>query len=385
MDLDTEAVPEEALSRRETIEAAFAAADEPPAEVVMPEPVEAATPGPTEPAEKVQTAAEKARDRAGRFAKAKAVAPVKSAVKAAPVVTKKPALVPVAPVAPAPATTTGTTPPAPGETSAALKPPASWKPAARERWNALPAEVQQEAVRRERETQAALQESSEARKSWSSFQQAVAPYAGMFQAEGASPIQAAASLFQTAAALRTAPPPAKARIVADIVRTYGIDIGMLDQALAGQAPQQSQGQQPQGQFRDPRVDELMSRLQNGERQRQEAAAQKAAGEVHAFGANAEFYEDVRQDMAYVLEDAARRGVAMSIEDAYSRAVKLHPEVSKVMAQREEAKAATATQATTQRARAAASSVKSRPTGPAPTVAPTGRRAALDAAWDAHSR
>ncbi len=72
---------------------------------------------------------------------------------------------------------------------------------------------------------------------------------------------------------------------------------------------------------------------------------------------------------------------MSIPEAYSRAVRLHPEVSKVMTQREKAEAATASTATMQRARTASSSVKSRPAGPASTGAPAGRRAQLEAAMD----
>ncbi len=88
--------------------------------------------------------------------------------------------------------------------------------------------------------------------------------------------------------------------MADICRNFGIDINLLDQALAGQAqpPQQAQ---PQQQFRDPRFDELMSRLQNGERQKQQAASQRAVQEVEEFAATAEFYGDVRQEMADILE------------------------------------------------------------------------------------
>lgn len=389
MDLDTEvAAPEAPASRREAIEAAFDAAEAPdvaPAEVVIPEPVEAREEAPGEQSKDAaaRTAAEKARDEKGRFQPKGKAAPA-VAKPSTPVAAKRPGAAPVSAAASPGATPPGEQPKP--EAAAGLKPPSSWKPAAREKWASTPPEVQQEAIRRDREVQAALDQSSDARKNWGSFQQAVAPYAGMIQAEGGSPVQAAAALFQTAAALRTAPAHTKAGIVANIVRTYGIDIGMLDQALAGQAPQPSPGQgQGQGQYRDPRVDELMQRIQNGERQRQESMAQQNAREVEDFGSSAEFFDDVRHEMADILEVAARRGVAMSLEDAYSRAVKLHPEVSEVMAQREKAKAATASLATTQRARAAASSVKSRPAGPAPTQTPAGRRGALEAAWDAHNR
>ncbi len=381
-DLDTEAAPE-GNTRRETISAMFDAAEAPePVETVTtpPEPVEAAT---TDATEAPRTAAEKARDETGRFAKGPKVTvkPTPKPIKAA--LTAKPATGAASSTA---ATTaaivSGTAPGIPGEaTATALKPPNSWKPAAREHWAKLPAEVQQEAIRRERETQQALTASDDARKNWGNYQQAIAPYMGMIQAEGGDPISAASTLFRTAAALRTAPPGHKARLVADIVKTYGIDIQLLDQELAGQAPQQTQAPQ-QGQFRDPRFDQFLQDLEGQKRQRQQAMNQQHAAEVETFGANAEFFDDVRQEMADLLEVSARRGVEMTLENAYSRAVKLHPEVSKVMAQRETAAAATATQATTQRARAAASSVRSRPSGPAPTQAPVGRRAQIDAAFDA---
>ncbi len=380
VDLDTEVAPEETSSRREAISAAFEAAEVPAPMEAAPAPVEAvdASPAP-EPAEDKRTAAERARDEAGRFAKARG-----------PKVTIKPSLTkppekaaevkPTPAAAPKQGTPTATLPPAPGETSVALKAPASWKPAAREKWAALPPDVQQEAVRVDREVRQTMQESAEARKSWSQFQAVVAPYREMIHAEGGDALASAANLFQTAAQLRTAPAPQRAKLVADIVRAFGVDIGMLDQALAGQgqAPQQPQHQAQQQPFKDPRFDELMERIQSGQRQ-------KTTQEVEDFGASHEFYEDVRQDMADQLELAARRKVALSLEDAYSRACKLHPEVSGVLEQREKAKAVNATQASTQRSRAAASSVKSKPAGPASTPAPSGRRGQLEAAMDSLSR
>lgn len=386
MSLDTEAAPSDpGSSRRDALEAAFEAAESggegetaPPAPAPEPVYAEPEAPEPA-PEAKEETAAERrARDEKGRFqtktAEKAAVKPGPAPKPAAPSPTPKP----TKPL------TNGTPPPQAAEqTSTALKPPASWKPAAREQWAKLPPEVQQETVRREREAQQTLQESAEARRNWTSFQQAVAPYEAMVRAEGANPVQAAASLFQTAAALRTAPPAHKAQLIARMVQDYGIDIQMLDQALAGQAP--APQQHAPAQYQDPRVDQLMARLQGAEQQRQQSAQQRATQEAQAFAANAEFFEDVRQEMADLMEVAARRGVSLSMEDAYNRAVKLNPEISGVLSQREQAKTATASTATMQRSRAAAASVKSRPAGPASSPAPTGRRGALEAAWDSLER
>jgi hypothetical protein len=114
-------------------------------------------------------------------------------------------------------------------------------------------------------------------------------------------------------------------------------------------------------------------------QQKQAEAAKSVQEV----AQEEFFEDVRQDMADLIEVAQRRGVALTLKDAYTRAVGLHPEISKVVSQRAAAAARTPAGAT-QRARAASSSVRS-----SPAVQPKGdrevghdMRADLEAAMDA---
>lgn len=354
-----------------------------PAEVeaveAAPEPVEVAEPIETTEA---ATKADRVRDDKGKFTKAQADATsIKAALKAA----AKPA----APVDPKPAvkpdaTTTPTTEPKPEAAKVeAVKAPQSWKPAAREHFAKLPAEVQAEVIRRERETATAMQEAAPARKFHQEFQSVVAPYMGMIQAEGAEPMKAVANLLQTAAALRTAPPAHKAQLVANMVRTFGIDISALDAALAGQpsqhaAPTQSQGVDPAS-IAARVQQQVMQQLQA---QRQAALQQKSATDVEAFGQAREFFEDLREDMADLLQSAHRRGVALTLEDAYNRAARMHPEISQVLSQREAAKAANATQASTQRARAAASSVRSQPASAPKGAQPQDLRSQLLANWDA---
>ena len=48
----------------------------------------------------------------------------------------------------------------------------------------------------------------------------------------------------------------------------------------------------------------------------------------------EFYNDVRSDMADLLDMAANRGRQMSMQDAYNTACAAHPQISKVMAGRQ---------------------------------------------------
>jgi hypothetical protein len=325
-------------------------------------PGDAADPAAPEPA------AVRPRDPSGRFAKAEKAtvpAPVAKEPKPEPSVTPQPK--------PAAEKPTATPAPKPGAESVALRAPQSWKPMAKERWAQLPAEVQQEVFRVDREHQRVMQEAAESRKFHQTFRETVAPFEAMIRAEGGEPIAAVRELLQTAAALRMAPAPHKAKLVAKMIQTFGIDVQALDAELAGEAAPQGmpQAQQP-GQFRDPRVDQLLATLQERQVHSQRTAAEQRAQEVAKFAETHEFYEDVREQMADVIELHSKRGSTLSLDQAYTLALKLLPddsEVAQVLRQRAEAKAVTATQAATQRARAAASSVKSEPTSPIGAKAP----------------
>lgn len=243
--------------------------------------------------------------------------------------------------------------------AAELRAPQSWKANIRERWSAIPPDAQQEIVRREREVSVALQQGAEARRQFDTVQKIIAPYEGMIRAEGAEPIAAIGSLLQTAAALRTAPPAHKARIVAELISSYGIDHSMLADALTGKA---SPAQEQQA-FADPRVDKLLARMEQAEQQRNQARFANSQKAVSDFAKTHEFLDDVREDMAQFIEVAKARGLTLSLEDAYTRAVNLRPEIREVIEQRSKVKAAATAQAATQRSRLAASSVRSEPAKP----------------------
>lgn len=313
-------------------------------------PTEAPTPG-------------RQRDASGKFVKGEeaSTAPVKGAKKQ-----PKPT--------PTPITTNGvpsqTPQPQPGvptQTPAPkFKAPASWSPAARERWASLHEEAQAEVDKREREITKALQEAAKPREFYSQFQQTIAPYEGLIRAEGGDPLRAVGSLLQTAVALRTAPPAHKAQLVASIVKQFGVPIEALDQALQGVLPAQPQHgaavdpAQIAAQVRQEIVREL-SQAREANLHRQTSV------EMESFGSKAEFFADVRHDAGDIMSAAARAGRAMTLEQAYNRALLVHKadpdsEIGKVLRQRDAAEAAKANTTSTQRARAAASSIRPEPVG-----------------------
>lgn len=272
--------------------------------------------------------------------------------------------------------------------------PASWKPETREHWQQLPETVRAEIHRREVEVQRTLQESAEARKTVDAVMRTIAPYEAFIKAEGSNPIQAIDNLMSTAARLRTGTAPELAQMVAGIVQQFGVGrfgngfIEALDQALAGQTPavdpQQAALEQVLNQRLAP-VQQMLTQFQQAQIAQQQQVQERAVNEVQDFLSKAEFGEDVREDMADLLETAHRRGQALSLPDAYKKACLMNDNVRAVLAQRAKAQGAQQQTNAAQRARAAAVSVS----GAAPVGAmrqeSTDVRSAIEAAIHLTSR
>lgn len=251
------------------------------------------------------------------------------------------------------------------------RPPQSWKPETRQHWQALPAEVRGEIARREGEFARAMQETAEARRFSDAVMKTIAPYEMFIKAENSNPIQAIDNLMSTAARLRTGTAPEIAGLVSQLVNQFGVGrfgpgfIEALDQALVGQTPQQDPREvQMRRQLEQEiaPVKQFMSQFQQMQ-QAQEQQLQAAAGnEVGGFLANPkyEFAMDVKDDMADLIELAHKRGREMSLEEAYERATRAHPSISKILAKRDQATAAQSRTQVAQRARSAAVSVSGAP-------------------------
>lgn len=272
--------------------------------------------------------------------------------------------------------------------------PASWRPEVREHWAQLPDTVRSEIARRESEVARTLQETSEARKTAEAVMRTIAPYEAFIKAENSSPLQAIDNLMSTAARLRTGTAPELATMVAGIVQQFGVGrfgnafIDQLDSALAGQTPKVDPQQAAIDQVINQRLAPLQSmfqQFQSAQQQQQQLVAQQAQSEVEQFLGKAEFGNDVREDMADLLEAAQRRGQSMTLQQAYDKACMLNDSVAKVMQQRRMAQGAQVQTQAAQRARSAAVSVS----GAAPVGAlkqdPTDVRSAIEAAITMNSR
>lgn len=335
---------DEELSLRDELDAAFSEhgeSDDPPAVKEAPA-AKAETPADTTSAEDAAAAESRARDDHGRFAP-------KGQQQATP--------------AQAPAAPTGAPEP---------KPPASWRPNAREKWANTDPEIRAEVTRREHEMQSVLQDSAAARQFVSAFESVVRPYEMFIRAENANPLQAVQNLMQTAADLRVGTPQHKAGIVANIIQSYAVDIEMLDTLLAnartsGQIPPAGQ-QQPQ-QFRDPRLDMMLAQQQQQQEYFNQEANRQQRAELDAFKTDPkhEFYSDVAGTMADLVEIKAKQGQPIDLEKIYAQACAMDDSVSKIMSTRAQAAKASGNSQAVLRAKRAASSVKGDTTLPGATV------------------
>jgi len=252
--------------------------------------------------------------------------------------------------------------------------PQSWKGDAKKIWAELPLNVRQEVIRRERETSRVLQETAEVRQKVDSVQNVLAPHMDRINAmyQG-NPMTAINNLLGVERILVSGDPASKINLVANMIKHFGVDLVSLDRALAGQpvtpeVQQQSSIEKLLEQKLAPFQQYIQSQHQREQQQRQ-LVEQEVVHTVESMATDPNFpyFNDVRTDMADIIEMNARRGVTVSLEDAYSRAVRMNDETYQASSGRESSQAATqaALQAhqAAQRAKGAAVSVSGSPSMP----------------------
>lgn len=268
--------------------------------------------------------------------------------------------------------------------------PVAWKPATREHWGRLPPEVRAEITQRELSIQQELTRTGQVRKFAQDFANVVAPYSHLIRAQNSTPLQAVNNLMQTAAGLVQGNQDQKARIVAEIIANYGVDVQNLDKVLSAGAynPQNVQNAQTNAvpQWARP-IFGFMDNLQKMQEQRAQQLQVEAEQALEAM-AEKPFFDDLREDMADLMETAANRGRTMTMDQAYSYALSARQDLKKIVEQRNAAERnrnpVSEAAATLARARKAASSVKGAPQGTKVGAAAGGklsRKQQLMEAWN----
>lgn len=223
----------------------------------------------------------------------------------------------------------------PADTSAAQEPairaPGSWTPEARELWAQIPPRAREEIDRREREISRAMTQSAEARKFHSEFEKSMQPYMGFIAAEKSTPMQAVQYMMQTAAALRVGTPTQKAQLVAETIKNFNVDLRTLDQLLADQSVPDDPMDRV-NQLVEQRLAPIVGQFEAIQHRNQQAATQAAQSEIERFATDPknEFFGDVQDLVADIIELGLQRGQQVSLTDAYQRAILLHEPTRRVI-------------------------------------------------------
>lgn len=239
------------------------------------------------------------------------------------------------PVEAAPASETPPEPEAPVTPTRDInRAPSTWKPAAKAAWAALPPDIRAEVHRRESDFLSGQSKLLPDAKFGQSIRTVIEPYRMLIEAEGGTPEKAVGDLMRTAAMLRMGTPEQKLGALQAVARQYGVNLTPPDP----QAPVEPQ----QGQYRDPRVDQMLAeqRQQEMQRQAQERAAIETVAEQWINEANADgspirpYIDNVMAEMNALVPQIRAADPSLSHKDvlqtAYDRAIWAHPEIRPIL-------------------------------------------------------
>ena len=278
------------------------------------------------------------------------------------------------------------------EQSVGDTPPVGWTPAAREEWAKLPEVIKKQVAKREHEIDLRLTETAEDRKTGEKFKAITDQYAQVIAAEGATDaITGVSELMKTVSTLRMGSPQQKAHRIAQFIDHYGIDVNMLDDILSknigGGQPAPVAGANADMEAiieqRMAPVNKLLAQMDENTKRQNFDSNQKMIAEVQTFKAANEFYTDVQDDMADLVEMAQKREYVMPLKEAYDKACAMNPEVNKILIKRASDAALMNGKEEIASKKEAASSIMGRQGAPA-GEGELDMRQTMEKAWDAQT-
>lgn len=226
-----------------------------------------------------------------------------------------------------------------------IRPPPTWRPEAKAAFLSADPIIQQEVLKRERETTEATGRWTQNGERLNRIDAVIAPLKDKWAIQGVDAPTGISRLVAAETYLERNP----ADGIRYLCQQYGVNPAQLLQQAPGQA-QQPQGQLPQQAALPPELQGLVSRftaLEQSLTQQQQTQAQQARSSIEAeiqeFGSKPEnvYFSNVLPDMASLLET----GLATSIPDAYERAIWARPDIRPlILADRQKAAQAEATAA-----------------------------------------
>lgn len=195
----------------------------------------------------------------------------------------------------------------------AIRAPASWSPAAKATFDALPAEAKQAIAKREQEIDHGLRRKSEEVKRYEPLEQVLAPRRALWAAQGLDEVQAVKTLLAAQDLLEKNPMQG----LEFLAKSYGVNLNTAQPQGQAYRPQPAPDSHPE-------IATLKQQLLDLQNQVQTAQTAPIVSQVEAFQndpANL-YFENVRDDMAVLLKN----GKATDLKEAYEMACWMRPDI-----------------------------------------------------------
>lgn len=206
------------------------------------------------------------------------------------------------------------------------KAPRGWAPAIREKWNTIPEDIRKEIIRREEASAIGVRQLQESYVPMEQFVTSIGSFIQEARQNGVAPDQYVYSVLASERVLRRGDLQTKFQEIMRIADQYGVPLRDVINASVGQEILQRPQQQQQQQVPDA----VARELQEARQWREQFENRTIQSELQMFSQGKEFFEDVRQQMAVLVES----GQATSLQDAYDSACWANPNVRQVLLQRQ---------------------------------------------------
>ena len=249
----------------------------------------------------------------------------------------------------------------------------------RENWKNLDSQTKDEFKRYEERISGMAQKYAHDARRAQAMDKVIQPYSQLMQMNG-GPQNILPALLQTGAALQTGNEVERARTVASLISQFQVNPAQVAGFLKGENPEPSQNEQIQQMINKQMapVNQQLQYYQQRDQQMRQQGQEQIKGKIREFAQANEFYGDLSETMADIMDIAARNGREMGLQEAYDAAAWQHPEIRKVMLARQ-------SQGQIQQRKRAASSIHGTPGGEGSSAAPADLRSTLEQAFQTANR